>query len=205
MNVIMRTRDADSVTGLAEFWDVGHKLFKSSPGSSPITFVAGDVFDPTFLALLPLPTVPPSPSESTGSVPPLDLSTLTTLTPLHGRLSIIHASSFFHLFDEAGQRDLAHRLASLLSPEPGSLILGQHGATPYPNTHFETTDPSGTKHQMFCHSPESWKVLWEEVFGGGGPEGKVKVEAELIRVGEDDFLKTLQQEFYFMQWSVTRI
>ena len=58
---------------------------------------------------------------------------------------------------------------------------------------------------MFCHSPESWKVLWEEVFGGGGPEGKVKVEAELIRVGEDDFLKTLQQEFYFMQWSVTRI
>ena len=83
MRQIMRTRDADSVTGLAEFWEVGHKLFKSSPGSSPITFVAGDVFDPAHLE-----TVPPFTTSSDAPRP--HLPTLTSLNPLRGHVSAVH-------------------------------------------------------------------------------------------------------------------
>ena len=76
-------------------------------------FIPGDAFDDRFLKESPLPTTVPS-------GPPPQLSELTTLTPLTGRLSAIHASSFFHLFPEDKQFEMAKRLASLLSPEAGS-------------------------------------------------------------------------------------
>ena len=82
-------------------------------------FVPGDIFDTNYLAFVP-PTYE-QPSTSTP-VP----SALTTLTPLQGHVSAIHASMFFHLFDEEKQRALALRLAGLLSPRPGSMVLGRH-------------------------------------------------------------------------------
>ena len=35
-------------TPTTTFWDFGHELFKTTPGTSPVAFLAGDVFDPTF-------------------------------------------------------------------------------------------------------------------------------------------------------------
>ena len=84
-----------------------------------VRFVPGDVFDTNYLAL-----APPAHEEPSTAAPAL--SSLATLTPLLSRVSAIHASMFFHLFDEEKQRALALRLAGLLSPRPGSIIFGRH-------------------------------------------------------------------------------
>jgi hypothetical protein len=103
--------------------------------------MTGDVFDPAFIA-------PRPPFDRPPETPCPDLGVLNSLTPLQGRLSAIHASSFFHLFSEEQQLEVAQRLATLLSPTPGSMIFGTHIGL----------DKRGTRlGRMFCHDPESWK------------------------------------------------
>jgi len=177
-----------------EFWDLGHKIFKSSPKSFPASFIAGDVFNPSHLEVLPLvyePVTTPAP----------ELSSLTSLNPLHGHVSAIHASAFFHIFSEEQQRVAAKALASLLSPEPGSVICGSHvgNAEKFVEWRFG--------HDMFCHSPETWAALWDgEVF----EKGTVHVDAELkefdttpenqVRAGAPR-----DHKFCLLVWSVTRL
>ncbi|KAH9481460.1 Methyltransferase adrK [Psilocybe cubensis] len=187
-----------------EFWNFGHELFKSTPKSFPATFIAGDVFSP---ATLDISDTQPSPnSNSTTEVkqpPPIHpLRDLTSLTPLKHRLSAIHASSFFHLFPEDSQRELARRLAFLLLPEKV--------ARPEKGFRFETVrkDNDGTAvaseirlRAMFCHSPESWKKLWEEDIFGPHQDVKVKVDAELQEVELWDY-RDLEPTIYLLNWSI---
>ncbi|KAG6807488.1 hypothetical protein H0H92_007296 [Tricholoma furcatifolium] len=178
------------------FWDYGHDLFKSTPESFPATFIAGDAFDSGFIA-------PRKPFYAPEEPAPLNqpLNALKSLTPLQGRLSAVHASSFFHLFDEAGQLQLARQVATLLSPAPGSIIFGMHGGKPEKGFRTEAISSSGN--YMFCHSPETWKEVWDgDVF----VRGSVKVEAGLHEVERKDMTAvTPGAKFYVMWWSVTRL
>ncbi|KAJ7640565.1 hypothetical protein B0H17DRAFT_1023088 [Mycena rosella] len=79
-----------------EFWDLGHALFRSTPESFPVVFVAGDVFDPAFLA-------PEPPSTQNTDSDEVDLRAITRLSALRGRLAAIHTASLFHLLGEAQQ------------------------------------------------------------------------------------------------------
>ena len=45
--------------------------------------------------------------------------------PFKGRVSAIHAGSFFHLFNDDQQIELLKRCAKLLSEEKGSIIIGR--------------------------------------------------------------------------------
>lgn len=177
---------------LLGFWDVGHALFKSTPESFPIKFIPGDIFDPTFF----------SPDGARASAP--DLASLTNLTPLTGHVSAISGSSFFHLFSEDRQRELAQLFNALLSPEPGSIMFGQHVGSPNKGLRVDAMQ-RGQKEQdvrMFCHSPESWKEMWEGVCG----QGKVDVQTILMEVERRDcvMLKDVAK-FYLLVWSVKRI
>ena len=146
------------------FWDCGHELFKSTPATFPAAFIPGDIFDPAILSLSPLSCTTDC-NNPTNPTPAL--SSLTSLTPLQHRISAIHASSFFHLFNEEKQLELAKRLATILTLEKGSIIFGQHGSRP---------ENRGIPGEMFCHSPETWEKLWtEEVFG---PDQKVRVKVD---------------------------
>ena len=158
-------------------------------------FVAGDVFDPAHLE-----TVPPFYAPPETSLP--QLNALTSLNPLRGHVSAIHASSFFHLFDEEKQLQLAQALACLLSPEPGSMLLGSHGGRPEKGYRVEAYRNSQGSH-MFCHCPESWVELWDgQVF----EKGTVKVDAILREVKRADLLGSLPKaKFYLLVWSVTRL
>ena len=69
----------------SELWDLGHVLFRSSPDSFPATFVNGDVFD-----LSPFTSGSQLPTE-------VNVSNITTLNVLHGKVSAIWASSLFHV------------------------------------------------------------------------------------------------------------
>ncbi|KAK7019944.1 methyltransferase ausD [Favolaschia claudopus] len=171
------------------FWALGHELFNTTPQTFPVIFLAGDALDPNFLQ----PSAPLSTSSIRPSPPP-QLSSLTSLAPLVGHISAIHVSSLFHLFFEPQQLQLVRTLAELLSLAPGSVILGSHGGKA--TKRFIETGYCSGGHHMFCHSPDSWREMWEEVF----PTGTIEVKAELKRRrdGEEVFGAN-------MVWSVMRL
>jgi hypothetical protein len=199
------------------FWDYGHELFKSTPETFPAGFVAGDVFDPIMLKSRGAFITADDISSISSTTPPL--RELTSLTPLQGKISAIHASSFFHLFPEDKQLELAHRIASLLSPKKGSVIFGQHGARPVKGfrtaveaVHNAEGRPIPTTQvQVFCHSPESWKQIWtEDVFAGEDGKGsdRIKVDARLIEIPRKAVMAHLdatEETRFWMQWCITRL
>ena len=165
-------------------WDAGHSLFKSTTESFPVAFVPGDVF------------------QLTGGIqeaPVLDrpdLASLDSLTPLKGLISVLSAVHFFHLFDEERCKDLAGRLALLLSHEPGSIIFGMHLGAP------EAVVQSTPAGNMLCHSPASWTKMWESCF----PPQTIKVEAKLEE-GRQIMAKAYASNVSvrLLKWSVERL
>ncbi|KAK7694219.1 hypothetical protein QCA50_001399 [Cerrena zonata] len=177
-----------------EFWDLGYQLFKDDKEKFPAVFLPGDIFDNNF--------VPDDRSkvETTTKLPPL--TELTSLAPLLGRLSAIHTSAFFHLFDEEQQALVARKVASLLSAEPGSVIFGAHGGRAEKGLRTEIPSNPVRGTPMFCHSPESWVHLWEkEVF----QEGQVRVWATLQEVPRPEIAHIPKAKWYLLVWSVTRL
>jgi len=147
---------------------LGHKLFRSSAGSFPTTFIHADLLDLTQLT--------PGPPSSDAS----DLSNLSSLNQLRGHVTAIHASALFHLFSEEKQLALAHALGSLLAPVSGACIFGwSTGSTEVGCVEFEgkVSHP-----RQFCHSPSSWEALWNGVVFS---KGKVEVEAHLREFERD--------------------
>ena len=108
--------------------------------------------------------------------------------------------ALFHLFSEDAQYRLAQALAGLLSPEPGSMLIGVHGGRAEKGFFL----PEGYPYKMFCHSPDSWKALWEEIFG----EGKVEVKARLrVELGGPTLFGQYPENtipYQVLEWSVTR-
>ena len=184
---------------LAEFADIGHDLFRTTQETYPIAFIHGDVFDPKHLDVVP--PLASAHGASTGSPEDLtpDLCSLTSLNPLHGRVFAIHASSFFHLFDEEKQLHVARALAGLLSQEPGSVIFGMHVGSPEKGI---IPSPIPGELYMFCHSPESWTELWD---GLVFEKGIVNVQAVLVQMGREEPDAPQNSMFTVLVWTVTRL
>ncbi|KAI0662440.1 hypothetical protein C8Q70DRAFT_559967 [Cubamyces menziesii] len=175
----------------AEYWELGHKLFRTTNETFPAKFIPGDVFDPAHIEV-----VPPTYCPATDATP--DLPTSTSLNPLHGRVSAIHASAFFHLFNEEKQLHIARALAGLLSAEPGSMIIGLHAIAMEKGITVEHFGEGGAVSDItvFYHSPESWVELWDgQVF----KKGSVKVETSLT---ERDLAGRM---IPFLHWCVIRL
>ncbi|KAF8816992.1 hypothetical protein BYT27DRAFT_7154095 [Phlegmacium glaucopus] len=180
-----------------DLWHLGHELFKSTPESFPVPFLEGNILDSNFLEepegpfALKTPVITPIPS----------LKTLTSLNLLRGHVSAIYVASFFHLFSEQDQLRIAKKLASLLSPEPGSMLLGIHLGH-----HIEGIWGRDTVNiRIFCHSPESWKVMWDNVFGKGQVEVKARLKAGLGGVDYFGSFPGNTTPYYELEWSVTRL
>ncbi|KAJ4490239.1 hypothetical protein J3R30DRAFT_3420182 [Lentinula aciculospora] len=168
-----------------EFWDIGHELFKSTPESFPAGFIGGDIFDDAILA--PPIAHPDDPNPDT-----VNLRDLTFLTPLRHRVSAIYVCNVFHLFNAGKQFELARRLASMLTRQPGSTIFGSHGVIPAQRSVTDVAPDS-------FHSAKSFANMWNEVFEVGSVEiswkTKVKPQRRLSVLGEWDII----------WWSVTCI
>jgi len=186
-----------------DFWEYGHQLFKSTPETFPVAFIPGDVFDPTLISLRG-PFLSMADVKETITPP---LNTLSSLIPLQGKISAIHMSAFFHLFPEDRQLQLAKIASSLLSPEKGSIIFGQHVGRPVKGL---GDGVECNQFKRFCHSPESWMQMWVDVFGGKDEDGndRVNVETELISavtVAKSVADSSEDEKFWFLKWSVTRL
>lgn len=166
---------------------MGHKLFNNTPETFPIPFICGDIFDDVNFNL-----------DLSGS----EASNHVSLQALKGRVTAIHAAALFHLFDEQYQELLARRLASLLSPTPGSVIFGSHIGRPVKGFIAEATWPGVLAGSMFCHSDSSWSALWDgKVF----PQGTVRADVRLEEVRRVDLRPKPSVTYYKLVWCITML
>jgi hypothetical protein len=126
--------------------DLGYKQYKDRI-TCDIKFVAADICHDDLL-------------QSIGQMSRNCSDTLTKTTSddlVQSDIRCISAFFFFHLFDEAGQAELARKLGSLLSRKPESTIYGAHRGRATAGRAEKTRIGD-----IYCHSPSSWTLLWQE-------------------------------------------
>lgn len=128
-----------------DFFDLGYDLFLDRE-TFKSTFIAADIFEPS-----------------------------PQLEAVNGKVSFVYAGAFFHLFDRPEQLQIAKRMASLLSTQPGSMVLGRQVGNVNPGRYEHKTNSDGF---MFRHDEQSWKELWEEA--GRETDTKWDVWVELV-------------------------
>ncbi|KAL7932845.1 hypothetical protein V8C35DRAFT_305628 [Trichoderma chlorosporum] len=110
-----------------EFISIGTELFRDE--GCGLTFAAGDMLDPDDKAL----------------------------DKLNGKITLIHAANFFHLFTWEEQVKLGVRIARFLKPETtDAIIFGRQIGTHRPRE-------KGGRKKSFLHNQESFQKLWDEV------------------------------------------
>ena len=128
-----------------EFFDLGYKLFRDKD-SLKSRFIVGDVFD---------------------------LS--SPLSELDGKIDIIYAASFLHLFGYADQVKTCQRIVKLLRAEKDSVVLGRQVGNSNAGEQTPRNDPARTR---WRHNEESFKKMWEEVGKLTGSKWRVEVSSE---------------------------
>lgn len=157
-----------------QFWDIGYELFLDK-SSLKATFIEADVFD-----------------ENSG------------LQPLTGTIDIVHAASFFHLFDWDGQVAAAKKIVSLLNPESDSLILGRQAGRAEAGDFTARVEQTKSR---YWHNPESFAKLWKHVGDETGTNWKVEADfdeqTDLFRnkCGMADFIP---QDTKFMRFIIRK-
>lgn len=112
-----------------DFIEIGYELFQDKQ-TLKSKFIAGDIFDPD-----------------------------SSLKELEGKIDIIDASSFFHLFDLPDQKVVARAVIKLMKPKQDSLVVGRQVG----NLEADEYPKRNGKGTRFRHNIESWREMWAEV------------------------------------------
>ncbi|KAE9378513.1 methyltransferase domain-containing protein [Stipitochalara longipes BDJ] len=126
-----------------EFFDLGYKLFQDKD-TLQAKFMAADIFDPS-----------------------------SPLKDLEGKIDIIYAGSFLHLFNYEQQIAVCKRIVEILRAKKGSFVLGRQAGNVEAGERVHRTNPAQS---MFRHNEESFKKMWAEVGEATGTKWKVDVE-----------------------------
>lgn len=122
----------------AGFLELGYELF-GDRDRSLATYVAGDMLD-----------------ENDAR-----------LDVLMGKIDIVYASAFFHLFEREGQLRAAKRMVGFLRPDnPDAMIFGQNQG------------PKILGWEKYVLGRGAWAELWEEVGQGTGTRWRTEMEVE---------------------------
>ncbi|KAK3315548.1 S-adenosyl-L-methionine-dependent methyltransferase, partial [Apodospora peruviana] len=128
------------------FLDLGYELFRDNDASNKATFVAGDMLDEND----------------------------ERLDVLTGKIDIIHAAAFFHLFEREGQVKAARRMVRFLRPgNPNAMIFGQDGG------------PKVEGWEKYVLDAESWRSMWEEAGGATGMSFRTETDVS----SSDDWIR----------------
>lgn len=127
--------------------DIGYDLFMDK-STLKTTFIAADIFN-------------------------VD----SDLKQLEGGIDIVHAASFFHLFNLEGQADACKRLVTLMKDKPGCLVIGRQIGN------VDSGHRAGslnTNYKRFRHNEESFAEMWKQVGEATGTKWEVdaRLEAE---------------------------
>ena len=118
------------------FLELGHELFRDQESNSA-TFVAGDML-----------------REDDARLDVLD-----------GRIDVIYASAFFHLFEREGQGKAARRMVRFLNPgNPRAMIFGLNGG------------PKIEGWEKYVLDTDSWRGIWEEVGEATGTTWRTEMD-----------------------------
>ncbi len=120
------------------------------------------------------------------------------LKDLVGKVDIIGASSFFHLFSWDEQIKIARQVLRLLKPIPGSLLIGRQIG------HREANEePRGEgAGSRFRHSLESWRRFWKEAGDEAGVEMQVDGKETAIT---ERMPMPLPEAFIVLEFAVRRV
>lgn len=129
---------------VAELWELGFQLFNDRDVMKA-QFIQADIFD-----------------------------THSRLNQLDGKIDIIIACQFLHLFDWDGQIKAIRKIIELSRLE--SVVVGYQRARTSP---MKVPFPWG---EMFIHDPTTFREIWEKAAEGTGT--KWKVESVLVDLGE---------------------
>jgi hypothetical protein len=123
-----------------------------------------------------------------------DVRMLRTLSPLKGHVTTVTLTMVFHLFDLDCQTLLAHRIAQILSPTPGSMIIGRQMGSINPRE----ISLQGNPH--YVHNTDSWERMWSEVY----PRGAVEHLAVLVDLSPDIIAaaKDMVTVTQFLNWAI---
>ncbi|XP_044719095.1 methyltransferase domain-containing protein [Hirsutella rhossiliensis] len=128
------------------FVDIGYDLFRDRDRLGA-SFVIGDMVDPDD----------------------------NRLDQLRGKVTIIYAGSFFHLFNWTQQLFIGKRLVSFLKPRTrNALIYGRHVGTTKPG------EWTASMASAYLHDAGSFQRLWDEI----GDLTKTKWKVEMEAMGE---------------------
>ncbi|CAI7676960.1 unnamed protein product [Penicillium pancosmium] len=123
-----------------DFFEIGYDLF-ADRGTLNCDFIVADIFDPNS-----------------------DL-----VKKLTGKVSIVNAASFFHLFPWEKQVEAIKRVITFLRPEPGSLLIGRQAGRTDPEDPDDKENAPGN----YRHDLATWKRMWEQVEKETGTRWKV--------------------------------
>ncbi|KAL7942752.1 hypothetical protein V8C42DRAFT_331816 [Trichoderma barbatum] len=122
-----------------EFITIGNELFND--GGSGLTFAAGDMLN--------------SEDKALGT--------------LDGKITLVHAANFFHLFTWEQQVKISVRITRFLKPgTTDALIFGRQIGTHQPRERDGRV-------KLFLHNQESFQRLWDEVGVKTGTRWRVQV------------------------------
>jgi SAM-dependent methyltransferase len=152
-----------------EFFALGYKLFRDS-STLQSTFIAADVFDPS-----------------------------SPLKDLEGRIDILYAGSFLHLFDYEQQVKVCKRIIETLRARKGSVVLGRQVGSVIAGEKVHRTNEAQS---MFRHNEESFRKMWVEV--GEATGSKWRVEVEMFEVERRSINETHGPDGRAIKFSVWR-
>jgi SAM-dependent methyltransferase len=135
-----------------DFIDVGYELFRDS-SYLKATFVTGDMLDPAD----------------------------KRLRELDGKITIVHAGSFWHLFNWDQQVVAAVRLVKFLKPgRKNAIIYGKQVGTVRPLAMSrDQVSKMGTR-SVYLHDQKSFQRLWDQI----GIKTRTRWRVELDHIGE---------------------
>lgn len=150
------------------FMDLGYELFRDRE-TLKSKFIEADIFDPQ-----------------------------SALKQIYGAVDIIHAASFFHLFDWEEQKEVAHQVVKLMKPRKGSLLVGRQLGNKDPNEKKRHSRP-GTAYR---HDVDTWRRMWKEV----GDEAGVRFQVDGKEGDLPEWAKPFAEEGdLILSFSVRRI
>ncbi|KAI1429680.1 hypothetical protein F5Y12DRAFT_330481 [Xylaria sp. FL1777] len=105
-----------------------------------------------------------------------------------GKMTFIHATSFFHLFTWNDQVRVATRMVRFLQPERQDvMIFGRQVGTTLPRNNGKAGSD-----KVYLHNADSWQKLWDEVGERTGTKWKTTMEpTETIETGIESSLRKM--------------
>lgn len=151
------------------FFDVGYALFRDQ-AFLDASFVAGDMLDPDD----------------------------HRLHSLRGKITIVYAGSFFHLFNWIQQLYIGTRLVTFLRKgTKNAVIFGRHIGTKAPR------NPSVQSNTPYLHDERSFQKLWDEVGKITGTRWKVQVK-KTGQLSTQDF-KDISEDVFPMDFTIHQV